>query len=110
MLVPLVQGALFGSMTPVGACLPLLQGGSSESIELRAGGMIIEPWPRTRCTKPALAAHRSSANVEHSTIILFVEYRALFCGAGAGKSGCKLEQSSSCCARRGRQGKTPAST
>mmetsp|Transcript_17780 Transcript_17780/g.46411 ORF Transcript_17780/g.46411 Transcript_17780/m.46411 type:complete len:213 (+) Transcript_17780:943-1581(+) len=43
--VPLVQGAFFLSIDPVGGCFPSLHGGSVESIELRAGGIIIDEWP-----------------------------------------------------------------
>ena len=44
---PFVHGALFSSMTPVGGCFPFDHGGSVESIELRAGGMIMEECPTT---------------------------------------------------------------
>ena len=55
-LVPLVHGAALRSMRPVGGCLPPLQGASLESIELRAGGMIMEEWPRTRTVATSAAS------------------------------------------------------
>ena len=45
--MPLVQAHVYGSMNPVGGCLPWLHAGVSESMALRAGGMIIEAWPLT---------------------------------------------------------------
>ena len=36
----------YGSIIPVSGCCPWLHGGSSESMALREGGMIIEAWPR----------------------------------------------------------------
>jgi hypothetical protein len=44
-LVPFVQGAFLASIAPVGGCLPPLYSGNSASIELRAGGIIIELCP-----------------------------------------------------------------
>ena len=35
----------YGSIIPVSGCCPWLHGGSSESMALREGGMIIEAWP-----------------------------------------------------------------
>ena len=40
--VPFVQPQLYGSMIPVSGCCPWLHGGSSESMALRDGGMIID--------------------------------------------------------------------
>lgn len=53
MLVPLVHGAFLASILPIGGCFPPEKAGVSESMELRAGGMIMLEWP---CTVLARAA------------------------------------------------------
>ena len=45
-------------MVPVSGCFPSLQASSSASIELRDGGMIMEPWAETDASVAAAVNER----------------------------------------------------
>ena len=48
----------YGSIIPVSGCCPWLHGGSSESMALREGGMIIEAWPAAQVVSAAINVSR----------------------------------------------------
>ena len=50
--------AAYGSIIPVSGCCPWLHGGSSESMALREGGMIIEAWPSAPAASAAIKVSR----------------------------------------------------
>ena len=63
-VVPFVHGAFLASILPTGGCFPLLKAGVSESMEFRAGGMIMLEWAWAVAARPATSAAARTIGID----------------------------------------------